>query len=60
MGCCKEPFGMNRRSNKSLNESVRQDTYRFLQDSGITLRSLEESAKFCEVPGSSGKFDEVQ
>ena len=40
-------------------ESVRPDTYRFLQDSSVTLRSLEESAKFCEVQRSLMKFDEV-
>lgn len=40
-------------------ESVRPDTYRFLQDSGVTLRSLEDSAKFCEVPRSLMKFNKV-
>ena len=42
-----------------LTESVRPDTYRFLQDSSVTLRSLEESAKFCEVQRSLMKFDKV-
>lgn len=40
-------------------ESVRPDTYRFLSDSSVTLRSLEESAKFCEVPRSLTKFNKV-
>ena len=44
---------------RSIYESVRPDTYRFLQDSSVTLRSLEESAKFCEVQRSLMKFDKV-
>lgn len=43
----------------SVNESVRLDAYRILQDSSITLRSLEESAKFCEVQRSLTKSDIV-
>lgn len=44
---------------ETSNESIRSGAYRFLQDSSVTLRSSEESAKFCEVQRGLTKFNKV-